>query len=820
MTTGSGHAVDPAVTWSRLAQAALTWPLPLLLCEPVLVAGELVDVLVVDANDAARQALGRADRLGGQLCSDRFPHAPGTAWWQMLAEAVRAGRAGARHVPAQVLGGPPDQWWSFLCVRADDSLILSWRDSSREVLDQAELAAAEARLRAALDAESDRHLLVEAVRAPDGQITDLRIVEANQAALEALHRPAAELIGASMREVLSPEEEPPWWESLLRVIETGEPWVSALAPIHSAIAGEERWLRRRAVKLGDGLSLAWRDVTEEFLSSQAQYRADMENYRLVLDNSVDVIYHVAGGLVKWVSPSAEKVLGVPVQDLIGHPTSHFWHPEDREQAIHLRTLATEGRPGKGTYRWCRPDGSIVWLEAVMRPVTEADGSPGITGVLRDVSERMGVQQELARLMRHDSLTGLATRSVMLERIAASWGQQGRGEKSSTVLYIGVDRLAAVNMAYGQEAGNLALTTVAARIVETVGDASLVARGPGAEFIVLLPASSRDPLDVERVAERIRSAARATIKLDRASVYLTVSIGVSVAVGYETPEALIQAAAQAMRDAKNAGRDRVAFAEPALADRARRRAETLEQVRAGLATSQFRAWYMPIADLATGMVEGYEALARWPVPGREAIEPAGFLPAIEGTPLICDLDLAVLRQVLADLRTASDEMFVALNVSAYTLGSASSRDRLAELITTSGVRPGQVHLEVTETALLNITPDVVEFMRCLAGIEVGWYVDDFGTGYSSISHLRDLPLVGLKLDRSFTEGVRAGDQTSLRLAQGLAGLSRGLGLDTVAEGVSSSGVAQVLAEQGWRHGQGWHYGRAAPSCQHGAIHIGR
>lgn len=155
------------------------------------------------------------------------------------------------------------------------------------------------------------------------------------------------------------------------------------------------------------------------------------------------------------------------------------------------------------------------------------------------------------------------------------------------------------------------------------------------------------------------------------------------------------------------------------------------------------------------------------------------------------------------------LFVAINVSATTLRRSDYADLVTDAIRSFGVAPERLHIEVTETALLNIDVQVSESIRRLADIGVAWYVDDFGTGYSSISHLRDLPISGLKLDQSFTSGLGAGDSTCINLADALAGLADGLGLDTVAEGVETRHEAALLSAQGWRHGQGWLYGHPEP-----------
>ncbi|MEI8081814.1 MAG: EAL domain-containing protein, partial [Actinomycetes bacterium] len=192
-----------------------------------------------------------------------------------------------------------------------------------------------------------------------------------------------------------------------------------------------------------------------------------------------------------------------------------------------------------------------------------------------------------------------------------------------------------------------------------------------------------------------------------------------------------------------------------------------------------------------------------------IDPAGFLPLAERTDLITEVDQAVLVQSVQRLRALAAPLFVAVNVSATSIATRGYAQQVTETLNNSGVDPIRLHLEFTETALLGTTDGVKQAMAELSGIGVRWYVDDFGTGYSSISHLRDLPVAGLKLDLSFTAGLVSKDPTCENLAQALVGLAGGLGLDTVAEGIETQQQADILIAQGWQHGQGWLHGRSQP-----------
>lgn len=266
----------------------------------------------------------------------------------------------------------------------------------------------------------------------------------------------------------------------------------------------------------------------------------------------------------------------------------------------------------------------------------------------------------------------------------------------------------------------------------------------------------------------------------------------------------------MNAAKDQGRDRLAFDDPSLGAQAERLLILAEHARDSLASKRFIAWYMPIVDLESTQTVGYEALVRWDFPGGSILEPKEFLPALIESRIISDVDRVVFTQSLSRLVSLPEPMFLSINVSPQTLSIPTYADEAIAQIQQAGVDPTRLHLEVTETSLFGVTGANVATMQRLADLGVKWYVDDFGTGYSSISHLHDLPIDGLKLDVSFTRGLLSGNHRSLRLTQALAGLSLGLNLDTIAEGVSEPSQSAILWGQGWRRGQGWLFGKAEPA----------
>jgi len=416
--------------------------------------------------------------------------------------------------------------------------------------------------------------------------------------------------------------------------------------------------------------------------------------------------------------------------------------------------------------------------------------------------------DLDHSQRHDAVSGLAVRSVALARIRQALDRQAGTGSILAVLSIGVDGLTPVNDALTHAGGDQLIAFLGGRIVRAIGEPDRVGRGSGDEFIVLL-SDLTSAAEAAHTAEGILTACRAPITIGGQPIDPTVSIGIATSAAGALPDELLRDASLAMRQAKARGRNCFALLDDALATEAHTRLLFAAEIQRGLVMEEFAAWFMPIVCFASGAVTGYEALARWVRPDGIDVTPAEFLPCAERRGLIVRIDQLVLRQALAALSRLPEGLTMAVNVSAATLAQPDHPELVAEALEAARVSPDRLHLEVTETALLSVTDRIRQQMEQLAGRGVRWYVDDFGTGYSSVSHLRDLPIAGLKLDRSFTCAMRAKDTKSLRLSQALVGVAEGLELDTVAEGVETIEEARLLTSQGWLRGQGWLYGKAAP-----------
>lgn len=440
----------------------------------------------------------------------------------------------------------------------------------------------------------------------------------------------------------------------------------------------------------------------------------------------------------------------------------------------------------------------------------ASGSIDVPSWANATARRFGfrLSRITAELPGYHQLIGRSGREIVQARLQRFMSDPTRAGESIVVLRIDIDDLERVNEALSLAAGDIVLEAVAERIVAVIGNADNVARISGSAFIAIIP----DAVDFggnAELAHALRRAVSDPVLAKGHVIQPTVSIGVAYADAESGAEHVLHNATLAVRRAKDFGGDRVAFAADNLANKARERLELEEALRIALATDELRAWYQPIVDFRDGRVVGYEALSRWITSDGRHVSPGTFIPLAESVGLVPEVDYLVLSQTLELLAKLPADQFVAVNVSPVSLVRPDFIARATELLKDVPFDLSRLHLEVTETAL----PADLDVVRS-AMLELGmggakWYFDDFGTGYSSLSNLGELPVDGLKLDMSFTRGIDAGDETSLRLAHGLLSLAHGLNLDTVAEGVESAKVAEILRAQGWSMGQGWLYGKAEP-----------
>jgi len=480
------------------------------------------------------------------------------------------------------------------------------------------------------------------------------------------------------------------------------------------------------------------------------------------------------------------------------------HPDDRDLFLAALRDASDGDNDVAvTHRIIRPDGVVRWVVSRSSQFHSA-ASRVLAGTMLDITERHEAEQALVHQATHDPLTGLANRSLFVERLETTLAVEG---SSTTVLFVDLDDFGTVNDRIGHVDADDVLRRLGARIVAAAPPLSTVGRLGGDEFAIRFDGPA-DRSEVLAVAGRIQAAIRRPIAARGSTLAIDSSIGIAQSGPERRGEALLRNADLAMYAAKQAGRGRCELFDVALHERNRRRADLVLELRAALEAGQVVTYFQPEFDLATGALFGFEALARWIHPDRGTICPEEFIPLAEENGLIGILGGQMLDNACRALaqwgeRRPDLPLAVGVNVSPIQLADQAFPDHVAHALAVSGVAPASLCLEVTESALMDV--DVAsEALGRLTGLGVQVAIDDFGTGYSSFSRLKMFPVDFLKIDQSFVFDIgNAEDDVILAT---MAGMARSLGVTVIAEGIETDAQRRFLADLGCEYGQGFLWSR--------------
>lgn len=411
----------------------------------------------------------------------------------------------------------------------------------------------QSRLQAILDALFDPHLVVDAVRDGTGQVCDFVIADANAAACEGVDTPREQLVGRHLFDLAPPESAPALFDMCLNVMATGTPLALDNVPYHYAVTGRDRLIELRATRIPGGLSVTWRDVTER-QQAAADLAESEERYRLLAENSSEVVVHSRGGVPVWVSPSLTDTLGWDREEWIGTKIDEFVHPDDLEAVVAARARSTFAHL---RLRVRTQDGSYHWVEATVRPYVDSHGrQDGGVSTFRLVDHLVEVEQALTREATTDALTGLVNRRQAMSELARRLDPVARTPLA--VAFCDLDDFKFINDTYGHMAGDHMLQAVATRASAVVGRDDLVARIGGDEVLIML-AGVTDPVRAKATMSAICAVLAQPVEFEGLELTTTVSVGVALAAPGDDVDDVIARADQAMYRAKRGGRNMVVLA---------------------------------------------------------------------------------------------------------------------------------------------------------------------------------------------------------------------------------------------------------------------
>lgn len=432
-----------------------------------------------------------------------------------------------------------------------------------------------------------------------------------------------------------------------------------------------------------------------------------------------------------------------------------------------------------------------------------------------LAERDTRERQLRHDSLHDALTGLPNRAYFMRRLADASDRARRMEDALfAVVFLDLDDFKLINDSMGHHVGDEVIVAVARRLEGCVRGGDIVARLGGDEFAILLERVT-DARDTAIVAERVQQSLMTPLDIGGFEHRVTASIGVALSSsGHERPEYLLRSADMAMYRAKNAGRNRFEMFDRAMHAEALARLQIENELRRAVDHQDFVLYYQPIVSLTTGRIEMVEALIRWRHAERGIVAPADFVGVAEETGLIIPMGRWALQEACRQVQQWQDELGwdeplgLSVNLSVRQFGQVDLVRMVATTLEETRLPPGSLHLEITESAIISQSHPAVSIIHDLRALGVAIHLDDFGTGYSSLSYLHRIPLDAIKIDRAFTSAIDS-ENLSREVVRAILGLVRAVGVEAIAEGVTSESQVEVLRDLGCAYAQGYLFSRPLP-----------
>jgi diguanylate cyclase (GGDEF)-like protein/PAS domain S-box-containing protein len=499
----------------------------------------------------------------------------------------------------------------------------------------------------------------------------------------------------------------------------------------------------------------------------------------------------------------------PTDSLRGTDFLSLAMPEDRAaiQMTVRRCLARPGQVFQFEVRLGGDRGHPVWCAARAVNLLSDPDVHGIVVNLHDISDRKRAEVELSHQAFHDALTGLANRALFRDRLNHALERVGAAGPEPAVIFLDLDGFKAVNDRLGHDLGDDLLREVATRLTAAVSRSETVGRLGGDEFGILIDQADGPLAEATATADRVLAALRAPVSLDEHRVNISASAGIALGDRISGSASVLRNADVAMYRSKSQGKDRWTVYRPGMRTAARERLEWQNAMYAALEQQEFRLVYQPIIDLDSERVVGFEGLVRWQRPGFGLLVPDRFVSLAEASGLIVPIGRWVLQEATRvaarwhrDAAPAAAPT-MAVNLSARQLAAPDLVMDVGRALTTAGLPPDNLVLEITETALVDDAVVAADRLRDLKRLGVRLAIDDFGTGYSSLSYLRHFPVDILKIDRSFVCTIPEQGEFP-PIVRGLLELGRALHMETLAEGVERDFQRNRLRDQHCDLAQGY------------------
>jgi len=442
-------------------------------------------------------------------------------------------------------------------------------------------------------------------------------------------------------------------------------------------------------------------------------------------------------------------------------------------------------------------------------VNGAMANGGWVATHEDITERTRAEEKIRHMARHDSLSGLPNRAAFRDEMEAALKRVRRGQMIA-VMCLDLDHFKNVNDTLGHVLGDKLLCAAADRLKDVVRETDTIARLGGDEFAVLQTGLDK-PESAGSFAQRIITAINQPYDLDGHQVVVSTSVGIAISPNDgNTTEQLLRNADMALYRAKSDGRSTYRYFEPEMDQQLQARRSLEIDLRNAVANGEFQLFYQPQVDAVTERITGCEALLRWNSPTRGMVPPSEFVPLAEEIGLIVPIGEWVLKQACCEAASWTEPVRVAVNLSPAQFKSRSVMQSVINALAVSGLEASRLELEITESVLLHDNEATLATLHQLRSFGIKISMDDFGTGYSSLSYLRSFPFDKIKIDRSFIKDISdKGDCAAI--VKAVAGLGKGLGIATTAEGVETIEQLRQVRLEGCTEVQGYFFSAPQPAA---------
>jgi diguanylate cyclase (GGDEF)-like protein/PAS domain S-box-containing protein len=588
------------------------------------------------------------------------------------------------------------------------------------------------------------------------------------------------------------------------------------------VAGHRRWLvatgRRRDEPFDDadrGLLRALAAVGNGALSNAElfqQVRVEQEKLSSITLNIGDGVCAIdADGNLTFVNPAAADMIGLRPLDTRTPegPGGDALTAPDFLLVPAIEAMRSGRTIREDDARFRRRNGSAVPVAYTASAVMTEGRPSGAVIAFRDITERKAFEDELHHHAFYDSLTGLANRRLLVERLDQALRRSVLDRKTHALIFVDVDRFKSINDSLGHVTGDEFLVAISERMKSVVRGRDLLARFGGDEFVVLL----EDLAGVDEAviaARRICAAvAQPMILPDGYEMVATVSVGIALTEPGKTADDVLRDADVAMYDAKTRGGGGMyrVFDQSSMGTRSSQRLEIEADLRKGLERDELEVYYQPFYSLDGRRIVGAEALVRWHHPANGVLGPMSFIPMAEETGLILPLGRIVLEQACRQVRAIRDrlgvELPVSVNLSPRQFQESGLLSQVAGALDACGLQSESLIFEITESMVMEDLSGAREIMKKLNRLGVRLAIDDFGTGHSSLAYLKQFPVHEVKVDRAFVKGV-AESRVDSAIVRAVIDLANAIGISAVAEGVETTEQVARLKTLGCQVAQGFYF----------------